>query len=88
MVDVADATIDEIITTGIDNCEPNLQNQSLPHNRSRPSYEANNFVDELLDKTLMGKISTTLGKLDIDEVPGGCPLFTTTLDDLEEDFQS
>ena len=85
-IKVVDATIDEIISTGIDNCELAYQPQSLQDNKSLPNYEAQNFANELLTNTLLGKISATFGEIDGDEKPG-VELFTT-LEDFNEDFQS
>ena len=66
-IDTVNATMDEVIATGIDNCELMYQPPRIQDNRSLPNHKANNFADDLLNNTLQGNISAAFGETRIKE---------------------
>ena len=88
-VDVIDAAIYEIINSEMNNSEHNSSPSSIPENRSLPNDEAYNFAEKLLNNDLIGKISIAFRMMSVsEEYMTGRPLFTTTLDNMENMFES
>ena len=82
------AAIDDVILTSLGNQNNIEPSQTFPSNRSVPSHEANNFAETLVDNTIMGKISAMFGKLDGPDAKYNRPLFSTTVDNIEDEFRS
>ena len=85
-----DVAINTVIETAMENKWILIDDQDIPtiilENKVLLYCEANDFADRLLNKTLLGKISATLDNTSFDHNDG--PLFTTTSDDLQSEFQS
>ena len=89
-VSCVNSTIDQIIDQAMDRDEvlphPNGEPQVKDQNYSVPSHETNAFAKRLSADALRGKIAAAIGSVTVNDSP--CPLFTTTLDDLESVFHS
>ena len=74
--------IDAVISHSMD--QANVS--EIENNHSIPFYEAQDFANKLSTAALHGKIASALGSVSTGD--SKCPLFTTTLDDLESFFEA
>ena len=93
-VDVVEAHIDSLLASAINYDEVILDpdvSSPIPENQSVACMEMQAFYDELASDALIGKISAAFGlnksATNVDH-ERNCPLFTTTLDELESEFES
>ena len=93
-VDAIEATIDSILASAMNAdevvLEPGIESPPIPEIQSMAYHEMNDFHERLSSDTLRGKISVAFGTSisALDDCDKDCPLFTTTLDDLEAELQA
>ena len=86
-VSCVDAAIDQILKQAMDNVESrDIETMVQDNNCSVPINEAHAMADQLYSDTLHGKIAAAIGSVNTNNAP--CPLFTTSVDELEYLFHS
>ena len=83
-VAAVEQAVDEIILNAMD--AEAIHIEPLHDNDSIAFHEANAFAETLSACALRGKLSSSIGSVTFSDGP--CPLFTSTLDDLETLFHS
>ena len=92
-VDAVDARINSVIASSMQVEEevlgPGSDPHNVPANCSMASIDMNTFHKKCSSFALQGKIEAAIGSVMADDGDDrDCPLFTTTLDELELEFQS
>ena len=83
-VNIIEQAIDDIILNTMNGESTSID--SLHGNRSIVFLESGVFTETLSAKALRGKISSSIGSVTISGEP--CPLFASTLDEMESPFHS
>ena len=85
-VALVEKAINEVISNSVDaDGAPQLIDENVTiNNCSVPCHEMREFTSELSEEALIGKISASIGSTRLNK--DSCPLFTTTLDEIEDVF--
>ena len=85
-IDLVEKAFDDVISNSMDaEMTPQLIDEdSTIKNCSVPYHEMQRFTSDLSEEALIGKISASIGSTRLNK--NLCPLFTTTLDELEDMF--